>query len=143
MDPSVSRLVLVQTAARDLQPTMDVPGTERERHERRGREPEGGGTEEKKRGKGDGVLVASLPMAFGCPGELRLVAGSDGNGGEARARGCCLGSILIKRGQGCTGWLAGSGCARGLGRWDLEGSQSGRWRRRDRTGSLGFRVGLV
>ena len=37
-----------------------VPGTERERHERRGREPEGGGTEEKKRGRGDGVLVVLL-----------------------------------------------------------------------------------
>ena len=91
----------------------------------------------------DSSLLASLLMAFGRLGELRLVAGSDGNGGEARARGWCLGSIQIRRGQGCTGWLAGSGCARGLGRWDLEGSRGGRWRRHDRTGSLGFRVGLV
>ena len=48
----------------------------------------------------DGSLLASLLMVFGCPGELRLFAGSDRNRGEARARGCYLGSIHIKWGQG-------------------------------------------
>ena len=36
-DLSVSRLGLVQTATMELRPSMVVPGTERERHERRGR----------------------------------------------------------------------------------------------------------
>ena len=93
-DPSVSRLGLVQTAARELRPTMDVPGTERERHERRGREPEGGGTEEKKRGRGDGVLVVLL-LAAG--GELLVIPSGSSRGGASGWRGLLIGGFGIGR----------------------------------------------
>ena len=43
-------------AATELRATMAAPGTQRERHENRGSEPERGGKEEKKRGRGDGFL---------------------------------------------------------------------------------------
>ena len=86
-DPSVSRLGLVQTAARELRPTMAVPGTEREMRERRGREPEGGGTEEKKRGSGDGVLLELL---------LVIPSGSS-RGGAGEWRGLLIGGFRIKR----------------------------------------------
>ena len=47
-------------AATELRATMAAPGTQRERHENRGSEPERGGKEEKKRGRGNGVLVVLL-----------------------------------------------------------------------------------
>ena len=43
-------------AATELRATMAAPGTQRERHENPGSEPERGGKEEKKRGRGDGFL---------------------------------------------------------------------------------------
>ena len=72
---------------RQLRLTMVVPGTERERHERRGREPEGGGTEEKKRGSGDGVLLELL---------LVIPSGSS-RGGAGGWRGLLIGGFGIKR----------------------------------------------
>ena len=86
-DPSVSRLGLVQTAVRQLRLTMVVPGTERERHERRGREPEGGGTEEKKRGRGNGVLVVML----------LVIPSESSRGGAGGWRGLLIGGFEIER----------------------------------------------
>ena len=69
-------------------------GTERERHEKRGREPEGGGTEEKKKERGDGVLVVLL-LAAG--GELLVTPSGSSRGGAGGWRGLLIGGFKIGR----------------------------------------------
>ena len=92
---------------------MAAPGTQRERHENRGSEPERGGKEEKKRGRGDGFLE-ELEHEGGARGGW--VAGADRRSGRGQGRRSCGRPDLSRRqgrqmpGRMDLGRAEGDGC---------------------------------
>ena len=74
-------------AATELRATMAAPGTQRERHENRGSEPERGGKEEKKRGRGDGILEELEHEGGARGGWVRRRGGGDEGGSHSVAEG--------------------------------------------------------